>query len=134
VEVARECSGIRSGISLVISGLLAGHLFLRAWWRRIAIIAVALPVLIFKNGLRIATLSYLAVKVNPEILRSELHRDGGIPFFVLGLLILYPFLLVLVKWEERDADRSKNAGRSNDDNHPRDAGFSISQVPVSEKE
>jgi exosortase len=103
VVVARECSGIRSGISLVISCLLAGYMFLRTGWRRFALIPIAVPILIFKNGLRIATLSYLAVHVNPEILRSQLHKEGGIPFFVLALLLMYPFLRAFMKWEERSA-------------------------------
>jgi exosortase len=101
VEVAPECSGIRSGISILISGLLAGHLFLRSYWKRIALVLIAVPVLIFKNALRIGTLSYLAVHFDPRILTSELHREGGIPFFVLGLLLLYPVLAVLMKSESK---------------------------------
>jgi exosortase len=101
VEVAPECSGIRSGISILISGLLAGHLFLRSYWKRIALVLIAVPVLIFKNALRIGTLSYLAVHFDPRILTSELHREGGIPFFVMGLLLLYPVLALLMKSERK---------------------------------
>jgi exosortase len=101
VEVAPECSGIRSGISILISGLLAGHLFLRSYWKRIALVLIAVPVLIFKNSLRIGTLSYLAVHFDPRILTSELHREGGIPFFVMGLLLLYPVLALLMKSERK---------------------------------
>jgi exosortase len=101
IQVAPECSGIRSGISLLISSLLAGHLFLRSMWRRSVLVIVAIPVLIFKNALRIGTLSYLAVHVDQRILTSELHREGGIPFFVLGLLLLYPVLEILIKSENK---------------------------------
>jgi exosortase len=101
IEVAPQCSGIRSGISLLISSLLAGHLFLRSIWKRGVLVIVAVPVLIFKNALRIGTLSYLAVHVDKRILTSELHREGGIPFFVLGLLLLYPVLGILIKSENK---------------------------------
>jgi exosortase len=101
IEVAPQCSGIRSGISLLISSLLAGHLFLRSMWRRSVLVIVAVPILIFKNALRIGTLSYLAVHVDKRILTSELHREGGIPFFVLGLLLLYPVLAILIKSENK---------------------------------
>jgi exosortase len=101
IEVAPECSGIRSGISILISSLLAGHLFLRSYWKRIALVLIAVPVLIFKNALRIGTLSYLAIHFDPRILTSELHREGGIPFFVLGLLLLYPVLAILMKSESK---------------------------------
>jgi len=101
IEVAEECSGIRSGISLLMSGLLAGHLFLRSTWRRVLLVIAAIPVLLFKNALRIATLSFLAVHVDHSILTSQLHREGGIPFFVLGLLLLYPVLVILIKSENK---------------------------------
>jgi len=101
IEVAEECSGIRSGISMLISGLLAGHLFLRTTWKKVFLVLVSIPVLIFKNALRIGTLSYLAVHVDKRILTSQLHREGGIPFFVLGLLLLYPVLLILMKSEKK---------------------------------
>jgi len=101
IEVAEECSGIRSGISLLMSGLLAGHLFLRSTWRRVVLVIAAIPVLLFKNALRIATLSFLAVHVDHSILTSQLHREGGIPFFVLGLLLLYPVLVILIKSENK---------------------------------
>ena len=32
IQVAEECSGIRSGLSLFITSILAGHLFLRSKW------------------------------------------------------------------------------------------------------
>ncbi len=101
VSVAPECSGIRSGISLVITSLLAGHLLLRTLSRRSALLCAAIPVLIFKNGLRITTLSLLAVHVDPRILQSQLHQEGGIPFFVLGLTMLYPVLVFLIRSEKK---------------------------------
>ena len=90
--VAPECSGIRSAIAIVITCLLAGHLMLRSTWRKGLLIAVAVPLLMFKNAVRITMLSLLAVYVDPRILTSALHREGGIPFFLLGLVLLYPVL------------------------------------------
>jgi len=101
IEVAPQCSGIRSGISILISSLLAGHLFLQTMWRRGLLVLIAVPVLIFKNALRIGTLSYLAVHVDKQILTSRLHQEGGIPFFVLGLILLYPVLALLIRSESK---------------------------------
>jgi exosortase len=109
IQVAPECSGIRSGISMVISALLAGHLFLRTIWRRGILVIVAIPVLLFKNALRISTLAFLAVHVDQRILTSELHREGGIPFFVLGLLLLYPVLAILIKSEKKNNVMAPNS-------------------------
>ena len=56
-----------------------------------------LPITILKNGMRITTLSILAVYVDPSwITDSWLHSAGGIPFFIISLIFfLGPVLLVL---------------------------------------
>ena len=87
VVVAEQCSGIRSSISLFITGILAAHLGLNSTWRRGVLILSILPITVFKNALRVITLSLLGAYVDPRILSSSLHRAGGIPFFMLALLI-----------------------------------------------
>lgn len=99
IEVAKECSGIRSSLALFITSLLAGHMFLRSTSRKILLCAVVLPITVFKNGLRIVVLSALAVYVDPAILDSSAHRRGGIPFFGLALLLLGAVLWLLQKTE-----------------------------------
>ena len=101
VEVAPECSGIRSGISLLILCLLAGNVVLHSWPKKLALVLTAIPILMFKNALRIGTLSFLAVRIDHRILTSRLHREGGIPFFVVGLLLMYPILQYLIKSEHQ---------------------------------
>jgi len=102
IEVAKECSGIRSSICMVITGILAAHLFLRTGGRKILLVLSVLPITIFKNGVRILALSLLAVYVNTSfITNSSLHRDGGILFFILGLGLLAPILWYLRKTEGR---------------------------------
>src|SRR5262249_11775310 len=67
IEVARECSGIRSCVSMLILTILAGHLLLKTTWRRLALVVVAIPIMIFKNGVRIVTLTLLSIHVDPAI-------------------------------------------------------------------
>ena len=69
----------------------------------------AIPILLFKNGLRIAVLSLLAVHYDKRILTSQLHREGGIPFFVLGLFLIYPVLKMLVKSERHQSTATPDA-------------------------
>jgi exosortase len=99
IEVAKECSGIRSTQALLIICLLAGYLFLRTKWRRVLLRVAAVPVLIIKNGIRIATLTLLAIHVDPSFLTGNLHHKGGFVFFALGMLILLPVLWWLQKRE-----------------------------------
>lgn len=97
IEVAKECSGIRSTQALLITCLLAGHLFMRTNWRRAVLLVAAVPVLIVKNGVRIATLTLLAVHVDPSFLTGHLHHNGGFVFFALAMLILLP----LFRWLQK---------------------------------
>jgi exosortase len=106
IEVAKECSGIRSTEALLITCLLAGHLFLRTNWRRAVLLAAAVPVLVIKNGVRIATLTLLAVRVDPSFLTGRLHHQGGFVFFGFAMLILLPLLWWLQKMEAPPLDRS----------------------------
>ena len=101
IEVAKQCSGIRSSIALVITSIIAGQLFLNKGWNRVILILSIFPVTVFKNGLRIVTLTLLGNYVDARILDSQAHRSGGIPFFVVGLLLLTPVLWALIRSEKR---------------------------------
>jgi exosortase len=101
IEVAKQCSGIRSSLALVITSLVAGELFLQTGWKKLILVLCAIPITILKNGLRITTLSLLGVYVDPRILGSELHKSGGIPFFILALAVMAPILFWLIKTERK---------------------------------
>jgi len=105
IDIAPECSGIRSAISLFITCLLAGYLFLQTKWARTALLVAAVPVLVIKNGIRIVTLTLLAIHVDPSFLTGKLHHQGGFVFFLIGLVILWPVLMWLQKNEGRFMNR-----------------------------
>jgi len=50
-----------------------------------------------KNGIRIVTLTLLAVHVDPSFLTGQLHHDGGVVFFALALVMLAPVVVLLDK-------------------------------------
>lgn len=101
IEVARECSGIRSSLVLIIMGVLMTCLFLRRAWARGVLFLFILPVAILKNAIRIITLTLLAIYVDESILTSGmLHRQGGIVFFLIALGILGLILLGLRRLEK----------------------------------
>jgi exosortase len=101
IEVAEQCSGIRSSIALLITSIMAGQLFLKSVSRKIVLALVIIPITIFKNGLRIVTLSLLGVYVDQSILSSSLHKRGGIPFFFLSLIFLGAILWLLRRSDKR---------------------------------
>jgi exosortase len=102
IEVARECSGIRSSMALMILALLVAHFCLKSIWKKALFVVCGLFMMIIKNGIRIATLTLLAVHVDPSFLTGKLHHDGGIVFFLLGLLFLLPVLLLLQRSERKE--------------------------------
>lgn len=112
ILVAEECSGIRSTLALMVTTVLACHLFLRTTWRKLILIALVVPVAIVKNGLRIAGLSTLAIYVNPEFLTGPLHHRGGIVFFVIALLPMALLLFLFERGErkQRAVIPAKTAG------------------------
>src|SRR3990172_8882171 len=106
IEVAEECSGIRSSLAVLITGVMAGHIFLKSRGRKVVLILTVLPVVIIKNGIRISTLALLASYVDRSfITNSFLHKNGGVFFFVLALL-----LLTLVVWVLRNSERRSGEG------------------------
>jgi exosortase len=99
IEIADECSGIRSSIALLLTSLLAGHTLLRSSWTKIALVLVVLPIAVLKNAIRIVALSLLAIHVDPSFLTGQLHHEGGIVFFLLALGLLAPVFLFLRRFE-----------------------------------
>lgn len=100
IEIAEVCSGIRSSLALLIVSLLAGHLFLRSSWSKCFLGFAIVPIVLFQNGLRIVTISLLAIYVDRGILTGPLHRRGGVLFFLLSLGLLALVQRLLQHWEE----------------------------------
>jgi exosortase len=95
IEVARECSGIRSSIALLVLAILVGHFYLRTWWKQLVFVLAGFAVMIVKNGIRIVTLTMLASYVDPGFLYGNLHHEGGVVFFMIGLLLMVPVFWIL---------------------------------------
>jgi exosortase len=87
VEVAKQCSGIRSSMALFISGVLAAHLFLRTWPAKGALIAVVVPIAVLKNGLRITALTLSGYYIDERMLYGSLHTNGGMLFFAIAVAL-----------------------------------------------
>jgi len=92
IEVAKECSGIRSSLVLVITSLLAANMFLHTTWRRALLVCAVIPLGLLRNGLRILVISLLCVHIGPQMIHSVIHRRGGPVFFVASLVPLFVVL------------------------------------------
>lgn len=101
IEVARECSGIRSSLALLILAILVAYFYLDTFWKQAVLLIAGLFVMVLKNGVRIVTLTLLASYVDPGFLYGKLHREGGVVFFMLGLLLLAPLVWILQRSEPK---------------------------------
>jgi exosortase len=102
VQVAEECSGIRSSLALVILSILSGHLFLRTMSRRVVLALAVFPLTAAKNAFRIVTITLLANQVDMHFLTGHwIHRGGGVLFFAAALALFIPMVWMLRKSETR---------------------------------
>jgi exosortase len=113
VEIAPQCSGIRSSLSLLITGTLAAHIFLRTWWGRGLLLLAVVPLAMVKNAIRITTLTLLAEYVDEGfITKSWLHHSGGFVFFGIALVLLAGVLLLIGRAERVAAVRGATGSKS----------------------
>lgn len=101
IEIAKECSGIRSTMALLITGLLAGYLALQTVRARLGLVLALFPLAVFKNGLRIVSLSLLTIYVDPGFITGDLHREGGVVFFGITLAVMGGLVWILQRVERR---------------------------------
>ncbi len=102
LEVAPECSSIRSSMMLLVTTMFLAQLLLVSPWRKTVVVAAAIPLSVLKNGLRIFALGTLATKVDPGFLTGRFHRQGGIIFFLIALFGIFLLLWILRRGENQD--------------------------------
>ena len=107
LQVARNCSGIRSSWVLFITSLIASYMFLSSTWHRGILVAMVIPLGILRNAFRVLVIGLLCVHVGPEMIDSWIHRRGGPLFFAVSLIPL----LVVAAWFRRREMRAAPAQR-----------------------
>ena len=111
LEVAPECSSIRSSLILLVTSMVLSQLFLRSNWRKALVFAAAILLSVAKNGLRIFAIGFLGTRVNPAYLTGRLHRQGGIIFFLFALALIL-LLLWIFRRDEKKTPRNQAKGTS----------------------
>jgi exosortase C (VPDSG-CTERM-specific) len=106
LQVAPECSGIRSTLVLFITSLVAGQLFLRSPWKRALFALAVIPLGILRNAFRIVIIGELCIHVDPSFIDSPIHHRGGPVFFAISMI---PFLLLLYYLRRTDVRKHQSA-------------------------
>lgn len=95
LDVAAECSSIRSSLMLMVATMVLAYEFLDSFWRRLLLVFLAVPLAAAKNGLRIFVIAMLGTRVDPAFLEGRLHREGGSLFLLIALGVVTLFLWML---------------------------------------
>jgi exosortase C (VPDSG-CTERM-specific) len=118
IEVAEECSGIRSSWILLIASVLSAYLFLGRFSNRLILVSAAIPLGILRNGFRIVVIGLLCVHYGPHMIHSPIHRRGGPLFFAISLIPLFLLLFLLRRKEgvqqQRKESRKKLSGHQSE--------------------
>ena len=97
--VTEACSGLRSLTALLALGVLIGGLWLRRPVARIILLAVAIPIAIAINGVRVFLTGFLVYFVDPKLGDGFLHMTEG------WLLFLVSFVMIsLTAWLIRSVE------------------------------
>jgi exosortase len=91
LEVAQACSGIRSLISLLALAIIYGYFLEPSLWRRVVLVAAAVPIAVIANALRIMGTGLLVEYWSPEMATGFFHAFSGWLIFVLALFLLFAF-------------------------------------------
>ena len=101
IEVAPQCSGIRSTMALLIVSLVMSRLLLRSAWGKLSVLLCVIPIGIFRNAVRIVGITLLGIYVNKDFLVGNLHHRGGLLFALIGFAVLLPIVWLLRIFERR---------------------------------
>jgi exosortase len=100
LQVAQECSSIRSSSMLLVTTMVLAQLLLRSPWRKALVIGLAVPLSVAKNGLRIFTIAMLGTKIDRGYQTGRFHHQGGIVFFAIALIGVFALLWIFRRGEE----------------------------------
>lgn len=86
--VTEACSGLRSLTALLSLGVLIGGLWLRSVPSRALLVALAIPVAIAVNAIRVFLTGFLVYFVDPKLGEGFMHLTEGWLLFVVAFVIL----------------------------------------------
>ena len=112
LEVAKECSGMRSAISLATLGLVFGYVPDSRPWLRVLVALLTLPVVVIANGGRVAATAIAAHYYGPAAATGFFHDLCGWLAFAAAfaiMLVLNRFLIWVAPTRNVTPPTSANA-------------------------
>ena len=109
LHVADACSGIRSIISLLALSTVLASFTQRDLIKKMILVALAVPIAVFVNCIRVIGTGILAIKYGEEVAEGFYHQFAGIGVFgiAMGILILAALILGKIR-VKKDMGKGSN--------------------------
>ncbi len=92
LRVGVACSGFRMLISLLTFTAFFVYMLRAQWWKKFVLVAIAFPLSVFVNGLRIASIGYIGIWTGSAKNMMKFHDTWAMVFeLVLSFAILFGF-------------------------------------------
>jgi exosortase len=88
LEVAEACSGLRSLLALVTTGVVFAYFFGRTALQRIIVVAASIPIAIAVNAFRVAGTGWLAHSFGANVATGFYHTIEGFGMFGIAFALL----------------------------------------------
>jgi exosortase len=105
LDVVEACSGIRSLVSLITLAAFYGYLCEPRVWRRLLLVAAAVPIAVFANGVRIMGSGLLGQYWSPDKAEGFFHMFSGVLIFTVSIVAMIG-LHQLLSWKSRPPRQS----------------------------
>lgn len=94
LNVAEACSGMRTLMAFLAIGVALAAIGLPRWWQRALLVAAGIPISLFVNVLRVASLGLLSA-VDPGFSTGEFHSMVGLVWLVPAFLLFLGAMWVI---------------------------------------
>jgi exosortase len=94
LNVAEACSGMRTLMAFLAIGVAMAALGLPRWWQRVLLVAAGIPISLFVNVLRVASLGLLSM-IDPNFSTGEFHSMVGLVWLVPAFLMFLGTMWVI---------------------------------------
>jgi exosortase len=94
LNVAEACSGMRTLMAFLAIGVALAALGLPRWWQRVLLVVAGVPISLFVNVLRVASLGMLSM-VDSNFSTGEFHSMVGLVWLIPAFLMFLGVMWVI---------------------------------------
>jgi exosortase len=94
LNVAEACSGMRTLMAFLAIGVALAALGLPRWWQRVLLVVAGVPISLFVNVLRVASLGMLSM-VDSNFSTGEFHSMVGLVWLMPAFLMFLGVMWVI---------------------------------------